>query len=308
MVRDEEITVQLQTVRDYLRWAVSRMTLEQVYFGHGTDNALDEALALVLPLVGIPAGTEAPFLDARLTHGERELLLDAIDRRVRERVPVAYITGEAWFAQLPFEVDERVLIPRSPLAELIENGFEPWIQAPVRRVLDLCTGSGCIGIACAVYLEGAQVDLADISDSALAVARANVDLHELEEEVRVLRSDLFSALTGEQYDLILSNPPYVDREDFEAMPEEYRHEPAMALQAGSDGLDIVRRLLREAPDYLTPGGVLFVEVGNSWEALEAAFPEVPFTWVEFERGGHGVFVITRSELEQYDFSESDGRD
>lgn len=296
---NNDIIEQLTTLRDYLRWAVSRMTLEAVYFGHGTDNTLDEALALLLPILGIPAGSEAPLLDAALTRPERSAVLRAIDRRVVERVPVPYITGEAWFAGLPFHVDERVLIPRSPLAELILQGFEPWVRGPVRHILDLCTGSGCIGIACAVCFEDAAVDLADLSPEALAVARDNVERHALGRRVNIVQSDLFRALSGRRYDLIVSNPPYVDREDLQSMPAEYHHEPAMALGAGDDGLDIVRRLLREAEAHLSAEGVLVVEVGNSWVALEEAFPMVPFTWLEFEHGGHGVFVMSRRDLEQY---------
>jgi ribosomal protein L3 glutamine methyltransferase len=296
----EKIAAQLHTVRDYVRWGVSRFTKGGVYYGHGTDNAFDEALQLVLHTLGIPLGSEATLLDARLTDEERRLVLTVIDTRVRERIPVPYLTGEAWFCGLAFNVDERVLIPRSPIAELIEQGFEPWLAGrPVESILDLCTGSGCIGIACAHYFEEAEVDLADLSSEALTVAQRNIDRYELIHRIRTVESDLFQALSGKKYDLIVSNPPYVDTEDLESMPAEYQHEPALALASGQDGLDITRQILLDAEHHLNEGGLLVVEVGNSCIALEQAFPEVPFTWVEFERGGHGVFVFTREELQQY---------
>lgn len=300
MESSSNIYTQLYTVRDYIRWAVSQFTKAELYFGHGTDNALDEALQLVLHTIGIPVGSEGALLDARLTQDEKEHVLKQIDRRTKERIPVPYLTGEAWFAGLSFKVDERVLIPRSPLAELIERGFEPWIpETPINHVLDLCTGGGCIGIACAHLFEEAQVDLADISDGALEVAASNIERYELNHRVQILQSDLFSAAEGRQYDLIVSNPPYVDDEDLSSMPAEYQHEPALALGSGVDGLDITRRILREAANYLTDNGVLIVEVGNSGIALEQAYPTVPFTWIEFEHGGHGVFVFSRAELLEY---------
>jgi ribosomal protein L3 glutamine methyltransferase len=296
----EVVSKQLDTVRDYVRWGVSRFTHGGVYYGHGTDNALDEALQLVLHTLGIPLGSEAGLLDAKLTEDERKKVLTLIEKRVNERIPVPYLTGEAWFCGLAFTVDERVLIPRSPIAELIEQGFEPWLAGrPVESVLDLCTGSGCIGIACAHYFEEAEVDLADISGQALDVANMNVERYELGHRVRTVQSDLFQELSGVKYDLIVSNPPYVDAEDIADMPDEYQHEPALALGSGDDGLDITRRILMEAEHHLNDKGLLVVEVGNSCMALEQALPEVPFTWVEFERGGHGVFVFTKEELLQY---------
>ncbi|MCR8922565.1 50S ribosomal protein L3 N(5)-glutamine methyltransferase [Dasania sp. GY-MA-18] len=303
-----EVAKQLSTLRDYLRWAVSKFTQSGVYFGHGTDNALDEALQLVLHTVGVPLGSEEHLLDATITQEERKLLLTVIDARCRERIPVPYLTGLAWFAGLRFKVDERVLIPRSPIAELIEQGFEPWLAGrPVKRLLDLCTGGGCIGIACAHYFEEAAVELADLSADALVVAQSNIDEYELNYRVTAIQSDLFSELSGE-YDLIVSNPPYVDLEDVSSMPAEYQHEPAMALGSGDDGLDISRRILREAANYLSDDGLLVVEVGNSCVALEHAYPTVPFTWVEFERGGHGVFVFTKAELQHYSSEFAAGSD
>lgn len=297
MQSGEAIEQQLSTIRDYLRWAISQMQQAGVYYGHGTDNPLDEALALIFPILGIPRQAEQLCLDARLTLVERRQLIAAIERRVVERIPVPYITGEAWFAGLAFQVSPAVLIPRSPFAELIEQGFQPWVQQAPTHILDLCTGSGCIGIACAMLFEDAQVDVSDVSPDALELARANIRRHELQGRVEALHSDLFQALEGRQYDLIVSNPPYVDSEDFADMPAEYRHEPAMALAAGEDGLDLVRIILRQAEQFLTADGVLMVEVGNSAVALEQAYPQVPFTWLEFEHGGHGVFVLSRDELQ-----------
>lgn len=295
----EELAKQLTTVRDYLRWAVSRFTQSGLYYGHGTDNPLDEALQLVLHNLGIPQGSEEHLLDAKITQRERQLLITVIETRCRERIPVPYLTGQAWFMGLPFNVDERVLIPRSPIGELIEVGFEPWLAGkPVERLLDLCTGSGCIGLACAHVFEEAEVDLADLSAGALVVAQSNIDRYELGYRVKAVESDLFSQLQG-LYDVIVTNPPYVDEEDVSEMPAEYQHEPVMALGSGSDGLDITRRILREASQYLSDDGILICEVGNSCIALEQAYPEVAFTWVDFERGGHGVFVFSKLELEHY---------
>lgn len=296
----EQLATQLETLRDYIRWGMTRFGQAGVYFGHGTDNPLDESLQLILHTLGIPSGSEGNMLDARLTLPERLQCLALIERRAQERIPVPYLTGEAWFAGLAFNVDERVLIPRSPIGELIEQGFSPWLEPrQVDRILDLCTGSGCIGIACAHYFEEAAIDLADLSAPALEVASSNIERHELGHRVNAIQSDLFDALQDQQYQLIVSNPPYVDQEDLASMPAEFSHEPALALASGCDGLDITRRILKQASQHLTDNGLLVVEVGNSGIALEQAYPDVPFTWLEFERGGHGVFVFTREELVQY---------
>ena len=286
----------LITVRDYLRYAASRFSEAGLYFGHGTDNVWDEAVLLVMRSLHLPLENNTLFLDARLTRDERQVILERIDRRVHERRPVAYLIGEAWFMGLPFRVDERVLVPRSPMAELLEAGLQPWLaDHPVERVLDLCTGSGCIGIAAATVFPQARVDLSDVSDDALDVARSNIDLHGLDDRVRAIRSDVFEHLDG-TYDVILSNPPYVDAEDMADMPDEYHHEPRLGLEAGHDGLDIAHRILARAADFLNPGGLLIVEVGNSWGALDDAYPQLPFTWLEFDSGGDGVFVLTRETL------------
>lgn len=289
----------LHSVRDYLRYASSRFAASPLFFGHGTDNVWDEAVQLVMRSLHLPLENNTVFLDARLTWEERNTILERIDRRVNERVPLAYLLGEAWFMGMPFHVDERVLVPRSPIGELIENGFQPWLgDRPVERILDLCTGSGCIGIGAASVFVDAEVVLSDISADALEVAESNIDLHGLRGRVSAVQSDVFEKVEG-RFDVIVSNPPYVDAEDLADMPDEYRHEPELGLAAGQDGLDIAHRILAGAADHLTPGGLLVVEVGNSWAALDDAYPDLPLTWLEFENGGDGVFVIGEAELRQW---------
>lgn len=288
---------ELQTIRDLLRYATTRFAASEIYYGHGTDNPWDEAVQLVMRSLALPLENNAVFLDARLTFDERKLIIERIEQRVDDRIPVAYLVGEAWFMGLPFKVDTRVLIPRSPMAELIQAEFQPWLgDAPVSRILDLCTGSGCIGIAAATVFDEAEVDLADISEDALDVARENIAMHELEGRVRAVHSDVLDSIEG-RYDLIISNPPYVDAEDLADMPDEYHHEPELGLAAGTDGLDIAYRILDKAKDHLTEQGLLVVEVGNSWVALQEARPDIPFTWIDFEHGGDGVFLLTRNNLE-----------
>jgi ribosomal protein L3 glutamine methyltransferase len=296
----EQLIEQLHSIRDYVRWGITQFQRAGIYYGHGSDNAFDEALALVLHCLHLTHDHVNPLFDARLTLAEREQVLNALETRFQKRLPVPYIIGEANFAGFSFAVDKRVLIPRSPIAELIENGFEPWLAGHYpHHILDLCTGSGCIGIACALYLDEAKVTLSDISTDALVVAEGNIERHRVEDRVRTVKSDLFAGLKGERFDLIVSNPPYVDAPDFAELPAEYRHEPKLALTAGDDGLDLVRIMLREAADHLSDNGVLIVEVGNSWVALEAAYPNVPFTWLDFERGGDGVFMLTRAQLVEH---------
>lgn len=286
---------ELLTVRDWIRWGASEFQRAQVFFGHGTDNAWDEAAQLVLWSIFTPWERLNQIIDTRLVSEEKEQILQLFLRRIEERLPAPYLTGVAYFAGLEFEVTQETLIPRSPIAELIEHGFQPWMMNDPSRILDLCTGNGCIGIATALAFPEALVDLSDLSPAALAVARRNIERHQLQDRVNTLQSDLFTGVSA-TYDLIVSNPPYVDAADMAALPQEFRAEPEMALQSGLDGLDFTRRLLREAADHLTDMGVLIVEVGNSAAALEDAFPQVPFTWIEFERGGHGVFMLTRQQL------------
>lgn len=293
---------ELQTLRDFVRWALTNFNQNHLYYGHGTDNAWDEALHLVLGSLHLPWDTDERLLDARLTQLEREKLINLVKQRCENRTPLPYLLGESWFAGLPFKVDARVLIPRSPIAELILNCFEPWFDEiqPPAKILDLCTGSGCIGIACAYAFPTAQVTLSDISQDALEVAKENIARHHLEQRVTALASNLFAGLeVDEKFDLIVSNPPYVDPQDLAAMPEEYHQEPELALAAGDDGLDLVRVILVEARRYLNDGGLLVVEVGNSETHLEALFPQVPFLWVEFESEARGVFVLTAEQLDKY---------
>ncbi|WP_312932221.1 50S ribosomal protein L3 N(5)-glutamine methyltransferase [Stutzerimonas nitrititolerans] len=289
----------LRTLRDYIRWAVSRFQAEQLFFGHGTDNAWDEARQLVLGALHLPWEMADSYLDCRLEDDERAHLQDLLQRRIEQRVPTAYLLGQAWFCGLPFIVDERVLIPRSPIGELIDRRFEPWLAQAPARILDLCTGSGCIGIACAYEFLEAEVALADLSFEALEVANRNIEHHGLEDRVYTVQSDGFDGLPKQRFDLILSNPPYVDAEDIADMPNEFQHEPALALACGEDGLDLVRRILAQAADHLTETGTLIVEVGNSQVHVEALYPEVEFTWLEFARGGHGVFLLAASQCREH---------
>jgi ribosomal protein L3 glutamine methyltransferase len=277
--------------------SAARLARARVFFGHGTDNARDEAAALVLHALRLPARHAGALARRRVGREARRRVHELVSRRIDERIPAAYLTGSAWFAGFALQVDARVLIPRSPLAEVIERGFAPWIDpARVRRVLDLGTGSGCIAIACAKYLPAARIDAVDISAAALEVARANLRRHRLTRRVRLLESDHFSALAGATYDIIVANPPYVGRAELEALPAEYRHEPRVALAAGRTGLDSVRVILREAARRLRRGGLLIVEVGNTERAVRRQWPRLPFVWLQFARGGGGVFVLRREQL------------
>ncbi|HET7610557.1 MAG TPA: 50S ribosomal protein L3 N(5)-glutamine methyltransferase [Rhodanobacteraceae bacterium] len=288
---------ELLTIVDLIRFAASRFNAAGLTFGHSHDNAIDEASHLVLSSLHLPPDLPPAYGGARVTSEERSRVLGLIDRRIDTREPVAYLVGEAWFAGMPFKSDRRALVPRSPIAELIEGGFSPWLDGQdVRRALDLCTGSGCIGIAMAAHQPDWQVDIADISDDALALARENIALHQLDRRVRAVRSDLFAGLQGECYDLIVSNPPYVTDAEYASLPGEYAHEPRLGLIAGADGLDIALRILRDAPDHLTEGGLLIVEVGESERALAALLPQVPFVWIEFKVGPMGVFALERHDL------------
>ncbi len=293
----EEAIDDLHSLRDFMRFAMTSFAAYGVHYGHGTDNALDEAAYLILQALQLPADLDSSWLDARLCRSERQQLAELVRQRCVERIPTAYLVNRAWFAGLEFKADARALVPRSPMAELIQNGFQPWIDAEhVGRILDLCTGGGSIALACAHYLPQAQVDAVDLSAEALALAHDNRTALQLDEQVELLQGDLFAPVAGRRYDLIVSNPPYVDATDMASLPPEYLHEPRMALAAGEDGLDIVRRILREAPAYLEPQGVLIVEVGNSETHVQATWPDVPFTWLHFEHSEDGVFMLTREQL------------
>nr|WP_298721575.1 50S ribosomal protein L3 N(5)-glutamine methyltransferase [uncultured Steroidobacter sp.] len=285
------------TVAQLISFAAERFAHAELWFGHGTDNAVDEAAELVFFAAGLRHDEADEVYGQTLKAAQRTKALGLIERRIRERVPAAYLTHRMWFAGHEFYVDDRVLVPRSPIAELIEAQFRPWIDpARVRRILDIGTGSGCIAIASALAFPKAKVDAADLSPDALAVTRKNIERHGVQQRVRAVRSDVFDSLQDESYDVIVSNPPYVGDDELASLPEEYRREPVMGLHGGSDGLDIVHRIIDQAAAHLRPQGILIVEVGNSEDALVAARPRMPFTWLEFERGGGGVFLLTREEL------------
>ncbi|MGJ0431294.1 50S ribosomal protein L3 N(5)-glutamine methyltransferase [Methylobacter sp.] len=295
-----DVLTTLSTIRDYIRWGASRFTEARIVFGHGTATALDEAATLVLHTIYQPYNLPEAYLETVLTLKERQDVIDIIDRRIIERKPAAYLTHEAIFAGLPFYVDERVLVPRSPIAELIEQRFDPWVdEDQVERILDLCTGSACIAIACAYAFPEAYVDAVDLSADALAVAEMNVAKHRLDDTVTLYQSDLFNELPDQRYDIIVSNPPYVSHAEWEQLPAEFRAEPDMGFKGGESGLDIVLRILVEAGRYLAEQGILIVEVGSSAETLQYAFPDVPFYWLDFERGGDGVFLLTAEQVNQY---------
>ncbi|MGL5221509.1 MAG: 50S ribosomal protein L3 N(5)-glutamine methyltransferase, partial [Plesiomonas shigelloides] len=292
----DEAVNELHTIQDMLRWTVSRFNAAGLYYGHGTDNPWDEAVALVLPTLFLPLDFPADMRNCRLTPSERHRIVERVLRRINDRVPVAYLTNSAWFCGMEFYVDERVLVPRSPIGELIQNHFDGLLPREPLRILDMCTGSGCIAIACAAEFPDAEVDAVDISTDALTVAEQNIYAHALEQRVIPIRSDVFRDLPQDKYDLIVTNPPYVDAEDIADMPDEYHHEPAIGLASGMDGLKLTKRILAGAPDYLAEDGVLICEVGNSMVHLEAQYPEIPFTWLEFEHGGLGVFMLTRQQI------------
>ena len=291
-------TESLITLRDWLRFAVSRFNESKLFFGHGSDNAFDEAVYLILHTLHLPLDRLDPFLDASLTHAEAEQIKTVIERRVRERIPAAYLTHEAWLAGNRFYVDERVIVPRSFIAELLPEQLSPWIDAPetVQSALDLCTGSGCLAILAALAFPDARIDAVDLSRDALDVAARNVADYGLQDRVELIESDLFKALSGRRYDLIISNPPYVNAESVAALPAEYQAEPALALGSGVDGLDATRQILAQAKSHLNPGGLLVVEIGHNRDVLEAAYPALPFTWLDTESGDQFVFMLRREEL------------
>lgn len=294
----EQAQTELCTVRDMMRFAVSRFTEAGLFFGHGSDNAWDESAYLLLHTLNLPLDRLEPFMDARLTSDERALVLKIIRRRISERLPAAYLTNEAWLGEHRFYVDRRVIVPRSHIAELLREQLTPWVDDPwaIQSTLDLCTGSGCLAILAALAFPESTVDAIDISPDALAVARRNVDDYGLESRVNLIESDAFAAVPGKRYDVIISNPPYVNAESMADLPEEYLREPVLALASGEDGLDFTRILLREANDHLNPGGLLVVEIGNNRDELEQAFPDTPFTWLDTAAGDGFVFMLRKEEL------------
>lgn len=295
-----DVTTTLTRIRDYIRWGASLFAEHELFFGHGTVTPLDESAAIVLHTLHQPYDLADSYLDSVLTLPEREAVVRLIERRIRERIPSAYLTHEAIFAGLSFYVDERVLVPRSPIAELIEDRFEPWVEEDqVFNILDLCTGSACIAIACAYAFPDAQVDAVDLSADALAVAQINVDKHDMGEQLDLYRSDLFADLPTKPYDIVVSNPPYVAISEWEALPREFHAEPAMGFTGGETGLDLVIRILVDAKHYLAEQGILIVEIGSSAQTLQDMFPTVPFHWLEFERGGDGVFLLTAQQVNDY---------
>ena len=291
---------EINTINELIHYGAHLFDAESLFFGHGTDNSADEAAYIVLAVTRHLPLLNEDVLDAVVDAFEQKTILQMFDRRVSEKIPAAYLIGEAWFSGLPFYVNEHVLVPRSPFAELIDDQFMPWLEPQkTKRILDLCTGSGCIGIASAMAFPTASVDLVDISVEALLVAEKNIDRHQLRNRVEAIESDLFAALTLNSYDLIVSNPPYVGHEELAQLPDEFYREPQLGLDGGVSGLDLVHKILASAADYLNDGGVLYVEVGNTDEALQQCYPEVPFLWQDFEYGGHGVFMLTKQQLLEY---------
>ncbi len=290
----------LETVTDFIRWGGTIFQKANLFFGHGTDNAFDEAKTLVFFVLNLSWQSPEYLFASRLSNDEKHQVSELFQRRIESRKPVAYLTGEAWFAGLKFIISEATLVPRSPIAELIKHKYRPWVEPEkVSYILDMCTGSGCIGIASLQACPNAVVDLVDLSEDALHIAQKNIEKFNLEAVATVIKSDLFTNLQGKKYDLIVSNPPYVDNIEMEHLPEEFKQEPRMGLEAGYDGLDLVRIILAKAANYLTENGTLIVEVGVSKYFIEQTYPELPLYWFEFENGGEGVFAIQKSELEVY---------
>ncbi|MGQ0441940.1 MAG: 50S ribosomal protein L3 N(5)-glutamine methyltransferase [Methylophilaceae bacterium] len=298
MMHYPRLAEELFTIRDWLRFTVSRFEESEIFFGHGTDNAYDEAVWLVMSALHLPHDTLNNFLDAVITEQERKHLAHLIERRITERMPTAYLLQEAWLLGFKFYVDERVIVPRSFIAELLENGLSPWIESPdmVENAADICTGSGCLGVLLAHAFPNAAIDVVDISPDAIAVCNINIAHYGLQQQVSAIQSDMFSALKGNTYDLIISNPPYVDAPRLALLPTEYRNEPQVALGSGDDGLDHTHTILHEAANYLNDDGVLVVEIGHNRDALLAAYPDLVFTWLEVASGNEFVFLLTKEQL------------
>lgn len=293
-------TKEFETIIDFIRFGLTEANTKKLFYGHGTDNAWDDLLALILGGLALPLDVDPMLLRSRLTSAEKKHINTLLYKRIQEAVPVPYLLKKAWFCGLSFYVDERVLIPRSPIAELISQLFSPWIdEHRVSNILDLCTGSGCIAIACCYAFPDALVDAVDISAPALEVATLNMHEHGVDDVLTLIQSDCFATVPSKRYDIIVSNPPYVGHEEMQTLPQEYKHEPTIALETDNNGLAIVEKILFQAHDYLTDHGILVVEVGNSEEALTNAYPDVPFTWLEFANGGQGVFILTSKQIKEY---------
>ena len=298
MLHYPRLTEELFTIRDWLRFTVSRFEEAGIFFGHGTDNAYDEAVWLIMSALHLPLDTLDNFLDAVITETERKHLAHLIERRTVDRTPTAYLLREAWLKGYKFYVDERVIVPRSFIAELLENGLSPWVEFPemVENVADICTGSGCLGVLLADAFPAAHVDVVDISPDAIAVCNINIANYGLQDRITAIQSDMFANLQGKTYDVIISNPPYVDAPSMATLPQEYRNEPQIALGSGEAGLDHTHTLIRQAPQHLNDGGLLVVEIGHNRDALLDAYPHLPFTWLEVESGNEFVFLLTREQL------------
>ncbi len=293
---------ELHTLRDFVRWGASRFNEANLFFGHGTDNAIDESVALILHALHLNQNLPDSLWACHLTSNEKQQISQLFQRRINERIPAPYLTNEAWFAGLSFYVDQNVLIPRSPIAELIEQQFDPWLETDhIQTVLEIGTGSGCIAIATALVLTDAHVDAVDISSQAIKIAQKNIETYDLINRVTLLEGDVFEPVQNKKYDLIICNPPYVDAFEMENLPPEFQHEPRLALEAGNDGLDIVRKILQQARNYLNDKGLLIVEVGASQPTLLETYPDVDFIFPDFKRGGDGVFLLTKQQLETYSF-------
>jgi ribosomal protein L3 glutamine methyltransferase len=298
MIHYPRITEELFTIRDWLRFTVSRFEEAGIFFGHGTDNAYDEAVWLIMSALHLPLDTVDNFLDAVITTSERKHLAHLIERRIVDRTQTAYLLREAWLKGYKFYVDERVIVPRSFIAELLEHSLSPWVEFPemVESVADICTGSGCLGVLLADAFPNASVDVVDISPDAIAVCNINIGNYHLQDRITAIQSDMFAGLKGKTYDVIISNPPYVDAPSMSALPQEYRNEPQIALGSGEAGLDHTHTLIKEAPKHLNDGGLLVVEIGHNRDALLDSYPDLPFTWLEVESGNEFVFLLTKEQL------------
>ncbi|BFM48304.1 50S ribosomal protein L3 N(5)-glutamine methyltransferase [Marinomonas sp. THO17] len=288
----------LSNIKDFIRWTYTRFQNADLFYGHGTDNPWDEAVQLVMGALKLPLDFDRDMLDCALTQNEKKQIVKLVHRRINDREPLPYLLGEAWFMGLPFYVSKDTLIPRSPILSLLECEFSPWLMHYPFNILDMCTGSGCLGIAASLVFEDAQVDMTDISEAALDIAKKNIQRHQLEDRVQTIHSDMFAALQGKQYELIICNPPYVDKKDFDTAPQEFHNEPQLALTSGEDGLEFTHKFLHQVAHYLKDDGILVYEVGNTEIALQEAYPDTPFMWVELEQGGNGVFILTKEQLNE----------